>query len=627
MKKFKIIISLCLSLGLCLCVGLCVTLFVVFRPVAVQGKTGKAGKSAYELAVDSGFSGTEEEWLASLKGENGKNGLDGANGNDGEDGTAPIVTISADGYWVINGNVSNVKAVGEKGQNGSNGKSAYQVAVENGFVGSEEQWLESLKGADGENGTDGLTPTVSISSDGYWIINGTKTTVKAVGKDGRDGIDGDLPEITINSDGYWVVGGVATTTKATGRDGVDGTTPTLSINKDGYWVINGVVSSVKATGIAGSDGLSAYQIAVKNGFVGSEEQWLESLKGAGSSSVVSTTELKNSINKGLLSSVAIISKFTSTSTSVNKNAAGSGVVYKDNKENGDAYIITNYHVVYDGDYGQAASISCYLYGQYNLSVYAMNATLVGGSHKYDIAVLKITGSEVYKNSIATPITIADSNFVSVGDRVALIGNARGLGIGATTGVISVDSQNVTIENANKNTYTMRSFRTDATVNGGNSGGGAFNDKGEYIGTVHAKSIDVEIEGMGFIIPSSISLAVADKIIKSCDGTNTKISVANLGVELGLSGSSMQLVDGEPKIVQTVAIASITNASYNNSLLKQYDIIVSATLNGKTVAITREFHLTDLLLRGENGDILTLEIKRAGVSETIKITLNQFNTVA
>ncbi|MBQ8056731.1 MAG: hypothetical protein IJ275_00165, partial [Ruminococcus sp.] len=49
--------------------------------------TGADGKSAYEVAVDNGFEGTEQEWLLSLKGENGANGL------DGKDGETPVVGI------------------------------------------------------------------------------------------------------------------------------------------------------------------------------------------------------------------------------------------------------------------------------------------------------------------------------------------------------------------------------------------------------------------------------------------------------------------------------------------------------------------------------------------------------
>lgn len=63
----------------------------------------------------------------------------------------------------------------------TNGKSAYEIAVENGFTGTEIEWLESLKAQ---------TPTIEVSQDGYWVINGTKTDVKAAGTIGGIGPQG-----------------------------------------------------------------------------------------------------------------------------------------------------------------------------------------------------------------------------------------------------------------------------------------------------------------------------------------------------------------------------------------------------------------------------------------------------
>lgn len=64
--------------------------FLSKEPLYVSGGgAGADGKSAYEIAVDNGFEGTEEEWLASLKGERGpqgEQGPPGENGTDGQDG-------------------------------------------------------------------------------------------------------------------------------------------------------------------------------------------------------------------------------------------------------------------------------------------------------------------------------------------------------------------------------------------------------------------------------------------------------------------------------------------------------------------------------------------------------------
>ena len=47
-----------------------------------------------------------------------------------------------------------------------------------------------LTACQGEKGEDGNTPSVEISEDGYWVINGEKTDVKAKGEDGIDGVNG-----------------------------------------------------------------------------------------------------------------------------------------------------------------------------------------------------------------------------------------------------------------------------------------------------------------------------------------------------------------------------------------------------------------------------------------------------
>ena len=102
----------------------------------------------------------------------------------------------------------------------------------------------------------------------------------------------------------------------------------------------------------------------------------------------------NDASRTLLSTVTIVSEFGTTA------AAGSGVFYMVDKVNGDAYIITNHHVVYAENYGLASKISIYLYGM-EFAGYAMAATFVGGSVNYDIAVLKITDNDVIRNSYAT----------------------------------------------------------------------------------------------------------------------------------------------------------------------------------------------------------------------------------
>lgn len=111
---------------------------------------GKDGKSAYEIAVEHGFVGTETEWLESLKGVDGKDGVNGKDGCDGRNGV--------DGLPGKDGKNGADGLSGRDGIDGIDGKSAYIIAVEHGFSGTETEWLQSLKGADGK---DGITPDMS----------------------------------------------------------------------------------------------------------------------------------------------------------------------------------------------------------------------------------------------------------------------------------------------------------------------------------------------------------------------------------------------------------------------------------------------------------------------------------
>ena len=75
------------------------------------------------------------------------------------------------------------------GGSGTAGKSAYEIAVDNGFVGTETEWLESLKGSDGDKGDNGTTPHIDETTKN-WFIGDTDTGILAQGTNGKDGKDG-----------------------------------------------------------------------------------------------------------------------------------------------------------------------------------------------------------------------------------------------------------------------------------------------------------------------------------------------------------------------------------------------------------------------------------------------------
>lgn len=139
-----------------------------------DGKDGADGKSAYQIAVDNGYPDTEQAWLASLKGDKGDTGEPGAAGEKGEPGEK--------GDTGAAGKDGRDGTDGAAGRDGVNGASAYEIAVQHGYSGSETAWLESLHGADGAKGDTGAAGAKGEKGD-----KGNPGETGAAGKDGADG--------------------------------------------------------------------------------------------------------------------------------------------------------------------------------------------------------------------------------------------------------------------------------------------------------------------------------------------------------------------------------------------------------------------------------------------------------
>ena len=96
--------------------------------------------SAYSIAVQHGFEGTEEEWLASLQGEDGKSAYQIAI-EHGYEGTEEEWLASLVGPA---GPAGPEGPEGPAGEQGEDGKSAYDMAVERGYEGTEDEWIEEV---------------------------------------------------------------------------------------------------------------------------------------------------------------------------------------------------------------------------------------------------------------------------------------------------------------------------------------------------------------------------------------------------------------------------------------------------------------------------------------------------
>lgn len=315
------------------------------------GQPGPSGESAYQVAVDNGFKGTEKEWLDYLRkgpvGADGKSAyqvwLDQGNKGSEDDflkslvghqGDQGLTGRSAYDIWKDAGNVGDEKAFLKSlvGPKGDAGKSAYQLAVEGGFSGTEKEWINSLKGQDayqlavasgyqgdlkswlaslkGEKGDQGLpgrdavAPKLkmggvkSVASDqpaqADLVDNHDNTytltlSIPAGAKGETGGVnqvvkpDLTIGKITTVNNGEPAAASLTKTGETSyainlsipaGKPGEQG--PQGEPGKSGADGKNG---SDGQSGKDGKDGKSAYELAVSQGFVGDLKAWLASLKG------------------------------------------------------------------------------------------------------------------------------------------------------------------------------------------------------------------------------------------------------------------------------------------------------------------------------------------------------------
>lgn len=484
---------------------------------------------------------------------------------------------------------------------------------------------DTVPGPKGDTGERGEAATVEISEDGYWIINGEKTEYQAIGKDGEDG---KTPTVDISDNGYWIINGTETAHKAIGEDG---RVPTVEISHDGYWVINGKKTEHKAaadgddTGLTPDDGSTT----VDRESTASPDD-LTFIQNGNLSADYS--DLKPEF-RALLSTVRVVANFErylgyGQTTLTKSKKESSGIIYKLDRESGDAYIITNFHAVYLKDAVSAKHISdnieVMLYGQES-SQYSVKATYIGGSLQSEIAVLKISGSEVIKNSHALALTAANSNDVRVFDEVFAIGNPKGFGLSATDGIISTENEALSLIGADGATsIKLRVFRTSAAINEGNSGGGLYDKDGRLVGVVVAKKTGEEIDNMAYAIPSNLAIAIADILIEGYTGA---VTVGYAKYDLGITVSAMAsgiIVDPASGALikeERVRISSVAAGSALESLVKVDDIITSVTVDGKTTAITATHLLSDAMLKARLGSTVTVTVLRDGksLSHTVEIT--------
>jgi len=278
---------------------------------------------------------------------------------------------------------------------------------------------------------------------------------------------------------------------------------------------------------------------------------------------------------------------------------GSGFVIR-----ADGYILTNNHVVAPSD------------GELNVRFSdgtVSPAKVVGTTSDYDLAVLKVDKTGL------TPLVLADSDKVRVGDEAIAIGSPLGLDSTVTLGIVSSLHRPVTAGDSSSSVAFIDAIQTDAAINPGNSGGPLLNASGEVIGINSATAAlpgasqlsGSGTVGLGFAIPSNQARRTADELIATGKATFPVIGVL---LDSTYHGEGVKVIADDPA-TKTLGVAPGSPADLAG--IKAGDIILS--FNGRPVAMAEDLIVATRAMAP--GDVVTLEVKSGTTTSTVKVTLS------
>lgn len=278
---------------------------------------------------------------------------------------------------------------------------------------------------------------------------------------------------------------------------------------------------------------------------------------------------------------------------------GSGVILSK-----DGYVLTNNHVVSPQKENNFYTVS---------EAKKITVTL-SDDKKYDgeiIGVDKTTDLAVIKMKDAkdlTPAELGNSDNLKIGEFVMAVGSPLGFKASVTDGIISSVNRKVPLSDGS----SLIAIQTNASINGGNSGGALVNSKGEVIGINTLKLAGNGIEGLGFAIPINSTKTIVKKLIK--DGKVERPS-------LGFSGKEIsEELSKEYGLPQGIIVKEVLdNSTAKNLGLKEKDIVLK--LNGKDVKTFQDIENIKTNLNID--DEITLTILRDGKKEELKGKLIKF----
>ena len=331
----------------------------------------------------------------------------------------------------------------------------------------------------------------------------------------------------------------------------------------------------------------------------------------------STTQAVNKVKDAVVSIITYSSSSSRQSSVFNADetnsdsdnqqiaSEGSGVIYK--KDDKDAYLVTNTHVI-----NGASKVDIRLADGTKVP-----GEIVGSDTFSDIAVVKISSEKV-----TTVAEFGDSSQLSVGETAIAIGSPLGSEYAntVTQGIISSLNRNVSLKSEDGQAISTKAIQTDTAINPGNSGGPLVNIQGQVIGITSSKIASnggTSVEGLGFAIPSND----AQNIIKQLE-SDGKVTRPALGIQMvnlsNVGASDLRKLNIPSGLTSGVVVRSVQNNMPANGHLQKYDVITKVD----DKEITSSTDLQHALYNHAIGDTIKVTYYRNGKEETTSIKLDK-----
>ena len=269
------------------------------------------------------------------------------------------------------------------------------------------------------------------------------------------------------------------------------------------------------------------------------------------------------------------------------------------------YILTNSHVINDGDY---KTVTVHLYDGREIE-----GTVLWNDSTLDLAIVKIETD----NLVAAEL--GDSDELKVGSYAAALGNPLGLQFkfSMSQGIISGLDRTIEVSSGSGiSTTTMEGLlQTDATINSGNSGGPLVNYKGQVIGINSAKA--TEGESMGFAIPINAAKPIIAQIKETGSFQRAYLGITGIGLEeaTGYNAETFKENYGTDKGIYISSVAKGLGAE--KAGLQKGDIILS--IEGTEVGTMNK--INTVLVAYKDGDSVEVTYLRDGKIETVQVVLS------